>query len=418
MGGVGATSPFLRPRAECSRRKNFNKKILFPLFPLNRYNSAPIGQTSTEKYVRVGRNEPFPMTPARLLSRKIFFPLFLLNRNNSAPIGQIWTKKICGCSARRAPSNEPGRVDLGAIKSEQKIKNFFFPLFPLNRHNSVLIGQIWTEKIWARRTRRAPSNESSCVDLCAIGSEQKIVKEKFFFPLISLNRYNSAPIGHILTKKNMGVARRALSNEPGPAALVKTVITRVLLIATQKIWAGGTRRALSNDPGVVALGSIGSEKKIVRKRIFFSFVHFKPLLLDSYWSYLDEENMGRRTRRALSNDSGLIALGARVSEKKLTQRALSNEPDQVPLGARVSEKKIVRKKFFSPLFPLNLYKSAPIGHIWTKNIQACRTRRAPFQCLRSGCSRARRTLSNDPGPVALGARDLEKKILKENFFLL
>ncbi|KAL2745533.1 hypothetical protein V1477_006394 [Vespula maculifrons] len=37
-----------------------------------------------------------------------------------------------------------------------------------------------------------------------------------------------------------------------------------------------TRRALSNDPGPVLLGTIVSEKKIVKKNLF-SFVTFKPL---------------------------------------------------------------------------------------------------------------------------------------------
>ncbi|KAL2745564.1 LOW QUALITY PROTEIN: hypothetical protein V1477_006432 [Vespula maculifrons] len=68
---------------------------------------------------------------------------------------------------------------------------------------------------------------------------------------------------------------------------------------------------------------------------------FKPLLLGSYWFDLDEKNMGR-ARRALSNDPGLVLLGAIVPEKK-----------------------IVKEKFFFPLFPLNRYNSAPIGPICT-----------------------------------------------------
>ncbi|KAL2726043.1 hypothetical protein V1477_017859 [Vespula maculifrons] len=91
----------------------------------------------------------------------------------------------------------------------------FFSLFPLNRYNSAPIGPIRTKKIWA----------------------------KCFFPLNPLNRYNSAPIGPIWTKK---------------------------------IWAYRSRRALSNDPGPGLLCATVSEKKIVKK-MFLSFVPFKPL---------------------------------------------------------------------------------------------------------------------------------------------
>ncbi|KAL2745403.1 LOW QUALITY PROTEIN: hypothetical protein V1477_006258 [Vespula maculifrons] len=52
---------------------------------------------------------------------------------------------------RRALSNDPGAVAVCAIVSEKKIvkEKFFFPLFPLNRYNSASIGVIWMKKIWA-----------------------------------------------------------------------------------------------------------------------------------------------------------------------------------------------------------------------------------------------------------------------------
>ncbi|KAL2745503.1 hypothetical protein V1477_006358 [Vespula maculifrons] len=69
----------------------------------------------------------------------------------SAPIGPIWTKKIWAQRARRVLSNDHGPVLLGTIVSEKKIvkEKFFFPLFPLNRYNSAPIGPIYTQKIWA-----------------------------------------------------------------------------------------------------------------------------------------------------------------------------------------------------------------------------------------------------------------------------
>ncbi|KAL2726333.1 LOW QUALITY PROTEIN: hypothetical protein V1477_017760 [Vespula maculifrons] len=135
-------------------------KIFFPLFPLNHYNSAPIGQILINKYGPVGREEPFPVTPVRLF-------------------------------AREALSSDPGPGFVGSIVSEKKIvtKKFFFPLIPLNGHNSVPI---------ACRARRALSNDLGTVFLEAILSEKKIVKEKFFFHLFPSYRYNAAPIGQIL----------------------------------------------------------------------------------------------------------------------------------------------------------------------------------------------------------------------------
>ncbi|KAL2726040.1 hypothetical protein V1477_017854 [Vespula maculifrons] len=194
-----------------------------------------------------GATSPF-QRPQTGSPGKCFFPLNPLNRYNSAPIGPIWTKKIWAYRSRRALSNDPGPRLLCATVSEKKIvkKMFlsfvpfkpkcFFPLFPLNRYNSAPIGPIWTKKIWAYRSRRALSNDPSSVLLGAIVSEKKIVKEKCFFPLFPLNRYNSAPIGPIWTKK---------------------------------IRAYRSRRALSKDSDPVLLGATVSEKKIVKENVFF-----------------------------------------------------------------------------------------------------------------------------------------------------
>ncbi|KAL2726348.1 LOW QUALITY PROTEIN: hypothetical protein V1477_017775 [Vespula maculifrons] len=117
--------------------------------------------------------------------------------------------------ARRALSNDAGPVFLGAIVSEKKIKKFCLPMFPSNRYNSAPIIQILIKKILACSTRRALSNDSGPAFPGAILSEKEIVKEKFFFPLFPLNRYNTAPVGQILIKKIWACsARRSLSNGP------------------------------------------------------------------------------------------------------------------------------------------------------------------------------------------------------------
>ncbi|KAL2726377.1 hypothetical protein V1477_017804 [Vespula maculifrons] len=99
----------------------------------------------------------------------------LSNDQGPVPLGAIvsakkiiWTKKY-GLVGRDEPlCNEPGTVPLGAIVK------IFFPLFHLNRCNSAPIGQIWTKKIWACRTPRAPSSEPYPVPLVAIVSKKKI----------------------------------------------------------------------------------------------------------------------------------------------------------------------------------------------------------------------------------------------------
>ncbi|KAL2745450.1 hypothetical protein V1477_006305 [Vespula maculifrons] len=97
--------------------------MFFSLLPLNRYKYAPIGPTQRKKYGRRGRDGPFPKT----------------------------------LRARRALSNDPGPVLLGAIVSEKKIvkEKCFFPLFFLNRYNSATIGTIWRKK-YGRRGRDEP----------------------------------------------------------------------------------------------------------------------------------------------------------------------------------------------------------------------------------------------------------------------
>ncbi|KAL2726364.1 LOW QUALITY PROTEIN: hypothetical protein V1477_017791 [Vespula maculifrons] len=60
--------------ATLSEKKIVKEKFFFPLFPLNSYNSAPVGQISIKKYGSVVREDPFPVTPVRY---------------NSAAIGQI-----------------------------------------------------------------------------------------------------------------------------------------------------------------------------------------------------------------------------------------------------------------------------------------------------------------------------------------
>ncbi|KAL2726367.1 hypothetical protein V1477_017794 [Vespula maculifrons] len=327
-----------------SEKKIVKKKFFFPFFPLNHYNSASIGQIFIKKYGRVGREEPFPVTPVRLL--KIFFSFVPFN---PLKLGSYWSdldKKIWACRARRALSN--GLVG-----------KFFLPLFPLNRYNSAPIGQIWIRKIWACRTRIALSSDSvrarraPCIDpgsafVGAILSEKKIVKEKFFFPFFPLNRYNSAPICQMSIKKIWSCSpRRSLSNGP--------------------------RRSHSSDPPLVFPGAIVSEKKIVTEKFFF------PLsLLNSYNSVpigqiLIKKIWACRARRALSNDPGPVFLDAILSEKKIILikkiwacrqgRSHSNDPGLVFLGATLSEKKIVKEKFFFPLFSLNQYNSAPVGQI-------------------------------------------------------
>ncbi|KAL2745560.1 LOW QUALITY PROTEIN: hypothetical protein V1477_006415 [Vespula maculifrons] len=100
-------------------------------------------------------------------------------------------------SARRALSSDPGLVLLSAIVSDKKILNeqCFFPLLPLNRYNSAPIGPICT-------ARRALSNDPGLVLLGAIVSEKKLLN-KIFFPFSPLNRYKSAPISPIFPHKQL-----------------------------------------------------------------------------------------------------------------------------------------------------------------------------------------------------------------------
>ncbi|KAL2726372.1 hypothetical protein V1477_017799 [Vespula maculifrons] len=245
-----------------SEKKIVKEKFFIPLFLIHRYNSAPIGQILIKKYGRVGREEPLALTPVRLLARralssdpgpafvgaivsekkivkeKFFYPLFSLNRYNSAPVGQILIKqydpdkRIWACRPRRSLANDPSPVFLDAILSEKKIvkEKFFIPLFLIHRYNSAPIGQILIKK-YGRvgreeplaltpvrlLARRALSSDPGPAFVGAIVSEKKIVKEKFFYPLFSLNRYNSAPVGQILIKQYGSVVRE----DPFPKTPVK-----------------------------------------------------------------------------------------------------------------------------------------------------------------------------------------------------
>ncbi|KAL2726362.1 LOW QUALITY PROTEIN: hypothetical protein V1477_017789 [Vespula maculifrons] len=78
-----------------SEKKIGKEKLFSPMFPLNRYNSAPVGQIVIKKYGRVVSEDPFPMTPV---------------------------------SALRSLSFDPGPVFLDAILSEKNIvkEKFFF----------------------------------------------------------------------------------------------------------------------------------------------------------------------------------------------------------------------------------------------------------------------------------------------------
>ncbi|KAL2726360.1 LOW QUALITY PROTEIN: hypothetical protein V1477_017787 [Vespula maculifrons] len=51
--------------ATLSMKKIVKEKYFFPLFSLNRYNSAPVGQILIKKYGSIVREDPFPMTPVR-----------------------------------------------------------------------------------------------------------------------------------------------------------------------------------------------------------------------------------------------------------------------------------------------------------------------------------------------------------------
>ncbi|KAF7409544.1 hypothetical protein HZH68_003925 [Vespula germanica] len=145
-----------------------------------------------EKYGRIGRKETFPVAQGPLQKRNI-----------SAPIGQIWTKKIWAYRAQRDFSSGTGP----AVKST--------------------IVSILTRKTWAHREQRDLSNNPATVPLGARVSEKKIVKMKFFFPLFYINRYITAPVGQIWTKKILGFrAHRDIPNGTGPAPISTMVSVR------------------------------------------------------------------------------------------------------------------------------------------------------------------------------------------------
>ncbi|KAL2726381.1 hypothetical protein V1477_017808 [Vespula maculifrons] len=88
----------------------------------------------------------------------------------------------------------------GAMRAKKIVKEkFCFPLFSINRYISALVGPIWTKKIWTYRAQRELSNDPDPVLLGDIVSRKKIVNENFFFLLFSINSYISAPIEPIWT---------------------------------------------------------------------------------------------------------------------------------------------------------------------------------------------------------------------------
>ncbi|KAL2726329.1 hypothetical protein V1477_017756 [Vespula maculifrons] len=102
------------PRCYTVGEKNWREEP-FPTTPVRfflvlYYNSVPIGQILMKKIWACCRrralsNECGPALPGAILSEKkivkgkFFFPLFPLNRYNTAPVGQILIKKIWACSA-------------------------------------------------------------------------------------------------------------------------------------------------------------------------------------------------------------------------------------------------------------------------------------------------------------------------------
>ncbi|KAL2726350.1 LOW QUALITY PROTEIN: hypothetical protein V1477_017777 [Vespula maculifrons] len=293
-----------------SEKKIVKEKFFFPFFPLNRYNTAPIG--------------------------KFFFPLFPLNRYNSAPVGQILIEKIWACRARRALSNELGPVFLEAILSEKKIvkEKFFFHLFPSNRYNSAPVGQIFIEKIWACSARRALSNDPGPVFLDAILSEKKIVIEQFYLPLLPINRFNSGRIGHAILSEKKIVKEKFLfhlfpSNRYNSAPIIQILI--------KKIWACSARRSLSNGP------------------VGYNSAPICQILIKKHGRVGREVPFPETPVRLFYNSVTIGQILMRKIRACRARRALSNDPSPIFLDAILSEKKVVKEKFFFPLFPLNHY---------------------------------------------------------------
>ncbi|KAL2745242.1 LOW QUALITY PROTEIN: hypothetical protein V1477_006659 [Vespula maculifrons] len=415
-----------------SEEKLLKRNFLFSLFPLKRYNSAPIGPMWTKKIWALRARRALSSDPGPVLLGEPFFSFVAFKQ---LLLGSYWADQVeknmglegstspfqClstgGCREPRVLSNDPGPLLLGAIVSEKKIvkEKLFFPLCPLNRYNSAAIGPMWTKKIWALRARRAQSNHPGRVLLGAIVSEKKIVKEKCFLPLFHLKRYNSAPIGAIWTKK-ICADRRALSNDPGPV-LLGAIVSEQKIVKEKCFFpmfplnsynsAPTARRALSNDPGRVLLGAIVSEKKIIKENVSFLLLplnRFNSAPIGPMWT---EKIWALRARRALSSDPGPVLVVTFFSFVALKPLLLGSYwADQVEKnmgleGSTSPFQCFSTEKLFFPLCPLNRYNSAAVGPMWTKKIWALR---------------ARRTLSNDPRPVAVGIIVSERKIIKEKLF--
>ncbi|KAF7409543.1 hypothetical protein HZH68_003924 [Vespula germanica] len=293
----------------------------------------------------------------KIVIGKFFFPLFYINGYILAPIGRIWTKKIWAYRAQRDPSNGPGDVLPGAIVPEKKIvkKKFFFPLFYINRNISAPIGQIWTKKVWAYRAQRDLSNGHEKVPLRAIVLEEKIVKENFFFPLFYINHYISAPTGQVLTKNIWAYrAQRALSSGPGKVPLGATVSEEKIVkekfffplfyingyisapigqIWTEKIWAYSAQRGLSNGPGDVPPAPRGMGLGPLQRTLCPLYANIFPVLI---WP------IGAEILRTYRNGPGTTA---KVSKRSICP--YSSRPDLANRSRDITVYIELRKKNFS-----------------------------------------------------------------------
>ncbi|KAF7409540.1 hypothetical protein HZH68_003921 [Vespula germanica] len=198
--------PFQRPRARSlgaivSEKKIVKEYVFFHGSGAKRPSQRP-----------PARSHGAVVSEKKIVKEKFFLPLIYIKRYNLCPVGQILWWKMWVYRAQKGPSSGPGPVPLGAISDLD-------------------------EKIWAYRAQRDLSNVPPPVPLCAIVSVKKIVKENFFFPLFYINRYISAPIGQIWTKKIWAYrAQRAFSMAQD---------------LDEKIWAYRALRGLSRGPGPV-----------------------------------------------------------------------------------------------------------------------------------------------------------------------
>ncbi|KAL2745559.1 hypothetical protein V1477_006414 [Vespula maculifrons] len=158
------------------------------------------------------------------------------------------------------------------------------------------------------------------------------------------------------------------------------------------------QRALSNDSGPVLLGTIVSDKKILKEQCFLPLFHLNcynsapigPICTQKIWASAPigpiwtKNIWAQRARGVLSNDQGSVLLvpfehlylGSywfHLDEKNMVVEGASS-PFHGPRSGSPrcyssGEKNCKRKIFFS-LFPLNRYNSAPIGPFCTQKIWA------------------------------------------------